>query len=180
MGYELYLRRADPATTLPDGASVEATLRDAGVQGAEGAWRVPAGDAQVPLRLVRSEGALSGFDVEVPFGAPESDFRAALLASAQIAARLSLVLVDPQLGGEVTPSRAEAVVAAWRSANTYAVDTAGVAEDARRALPLEPPPKLVSPRTRVILIGLGLLVVAYLLFDFVLVHLLRPGLKPID
>ena len=123
--------------------------------------------AKVAVRWSRSEGVLRGLDVEVPFGAPESDFRAALLSAAQ-------------LGGEVTPARAEAVVSAWRSANTYAVDTAGVIEDARSALPLHEPPKLISPRTRLIFIGLGLLVVGYLIFEWLLATVLSPGLKPID
>jgi hypothetical protein len=180
MGYELYLRPADPATPLPDPQVIEAALREANVRGAEGAFTLPAGGAQVAVRWSRTEGVLRGLDVEVPFGAPDADFRAALLSAAQLGAKLSLVLLDPQLGGEVTPARAEAVVGAWRSANIYAVDTAGVVEDARSALPMPTSPKLVSGRTRLLLIGIGLLLVGYLIFEWLLSAVLQPGLKPID
>ena len=180
MGYELYLRPASPDLPVPAPEAIEAALREAHVRGAEGAYVLPAGGAQVAVRWSRTDGELRGLDVEVPFGAPDSDFRAALLSVAQIGARLSLVLLDPQLGGEVTPARAEAVVGAWRSANTYAVDTAGVIEDARSAMPLAEPARLINPRTRLILIGLGALLAAYLVFDWLLGTFMRPGLKPID
>src|SRR3954452_6155298 len=103
MGYELSLRRRDPAQALPEPPALEAALKSAGATGAEGAYTLAAGGARLGAKLARSEGNLLGVDLELPFGAPTEDFRAALLLAAQLAARLDLALIDPQLGGEVTP-----------------------------------------------------------------------------
>ena len=130
--------------------------------------------------MARLEGALAGVDLEVPFGAPEGDFRATVLLATTLAAKLELAVVDPQLGGELTPDKADAAVETWRAASKYAIDTAGRVEDARNAAPLEPVPPMVSPRGKAMLIGLGVLVVAYLVLSWLVTSLVTTQLKPID
>jgi len=180
MGYELYLRRRDPEASLPDPSALASSLKDAGAMGAEGALSFACGGARVGAKLAWHDGTLQGVDLDVPFGAPEADFRAAVLLGARLGAKHSLALNDPQLGGELTPERAEDAVAAWRTANSYAVNTAGVIEDARSASVWTPPPQGLKPRTKLMLYALGGLAVAYLIFGWLLEFLLKAPLPPID
>ncbi|MBS2029824.1 MAG: hypothetical protein JST54_18125 [Deltaproteobacteria bacterium] len=180
MGYELCLRRKAPDQPLPDGAAITAALQAAGATGAEGALQFAAGGAKVPARLARKDGELQGVDLEIPFGAPDDDFRAAVLLGTLLSTQLNMSLMDPQLGGELTPARAEDAVGSWRTATKYAVDTAGIVEDARNMAPVEPPPPVIGPRGKAMLIVLGVLVVAYLLLSWVVGDLIQAPVRPID
>lgn len=179
MGYELCLRRRTDGPELA-AEPLAAELRAAGAVGAEGALTFTAGGAQVPVKLAWNDGRLLGADLDVPFGAPESDFRAAVLLAAGLAAKLGTSVEDPQLGGELTPDRAEAAVESWRRASRYALDTAGRVEDPRNASVWAPPPTGLRPRTRLMLYALGALVAVYFIADFLLAHLLQAPLPPID
>jgi len=179
MGYNLYLRRKDPAAPL-DSAPLTAALTTAGAQPREGGYALPAGGGRLSARLAPAEGGGAlGLDLEMPFGAPEVDFRAALLLAAELGARLELAVMDPQRGGEVTPATAEATVAGWVEANKYAVDTAGLIEDVRSALPLEPPKPLWNTRTKILVALLTLGVLGYQLLTWALSLAVPPPL-PID
>lgn len=180
MGYELHVRRRALDQPAPELPALEGALREAGATGAEGAFVLPAGGAKLPARISRAEGALVGLDLDVPYGAPDEDFQAALLLAAQLAAKLGLVLQDPQLGAEITPAQAEQSLSSWRTANRYALETAGNVEDVRNAAPLEAPKPGLTLRTKVILGALGILVLAYLILNWVLGLMLQPVVKPID
>ena len=148
--------------------------------GAEGALFFQAGGARVAARLARADGALQGVDLDVPYGAPEEDFHAAVLLASTLAVKLELLVMDPQLGGELTPARAEAAVATWRSSSKYAMDTLGAAEDARRSAPIEALPPMVGTRSKVMLSVIGLVVAAYLLLSWLVGELITTVDKPID
>jgi len=180
MGYELYLRPASPEAPAPEAAALHQALRDAGATGAEGALCLPAGGAMLDAKLAWNDGVLLGVDLDVPFGAPESDFRAAVLTATRLAGQLHLQLLDPQLGGPLLPAGADDALARWRKANTYAVDTLGRVEDLRAVAELAPPPPAVSPRAKVMLLALGALAVLYLVMSFLLNHVLQAPLPPID
>lgn len=180
MGYELHLRRRAPDQAVPEVSALEQALRSAGATGSEGAFTLSAGGARVPARIARADGALTGLDLDVPYGAPDDDYRAALLLGAQIAARLELALLDPQLALEITPGTAERSFESWRTANGYALNTAGIVEDVRNAAPMEAQKPFLALRTKVILGAVGVLVVAYAILSWALTFLLQTPVKPID
>jgi hypothetical protein len=155
MGYDLYLRGKTPEAAV-DRAKLEAALRAAGATDKDGAFSLPVGQGRCRAQLTAT-----GMDLEMPFGAPEADFRAALLQAAELGARLELTLMDPQRGAEVTPASAEATVQTWIKANRYAVDTAGLVEDVRNALPIEPPKSQWNAKSKVLLALIALVVLAY-------------------
>jgi hypothetical protein len=182
MGYDLYLRRKTPEAAL-NAESILQALREASSGSATNSatamtaaspsenFELKVGTGKVRAKLSRSEGNLLGADLEVPFGAPDDEFRATLVLVAGLAARLDLMLVDPQRGAEITPGTADMSVDQWRQANRYALDTAGMVEDPRAALPIEQQPTFWTVRTKVILSLVGLGVLALVLLNFLLLHL---------
>ena len=130
MAYDLYVRRKDGAPPLETPALEEALTAAGAVAGPAG-WTLKSGGAAVSVQPSKHEGALTGVELSCPFGCPEEDFRALLLTATTLTTRLDAQLMDPRLGAEITPSRAEEAVESWRAANRYALGTAGAYEDVR-------------------------------------------------
>jgi hypothetical protein len=178
MGYFLYLRRRESADAL-EAPALESVLERSGAVRRDGAWSLTAEQGRVDIKLAGAPGPLEGLDWEIPYGGPEGDYRAALLAAAATAAQAQLTLLDPQLGREVGPTNAEDSVARWRESNRYALDTAGLSEDPRRDLPMEPHTTPVKPWVKFVGLGIAGLVVALTLLNW-LVGSLSGAPKPID
>jgi hypothetical protein len=173
MGYDLYLRPRQPELT-PDREQLLAALRARGWHAETNAMPlVPSGPS------IRCTPVEKGADLEVPFGAPEGDFRATLLLGAELAAKLDLQFVDAQRQAEITPASAEEAVQSWTRANKYAVDTAGRVEDVRNAIPVEPVKPYWNTRSKVVVALLALFFVLYQLL-MLSVELIKAPLRPID
>jgi hypothetical protein len=178
MAYDLFVRRKDGAPPL-EAAALDDALLAAGATPAPPGWTLQAGGARVAVQAARSEGALQGVELSSPFGCPEEDFRALLLAAIGLAARLDSQLMDPRLGAEITPSRAEDAVESWRAANRYALSTAGTVEDVRNMVSVEAEKPFWNRKNKMLLAMVGIVSAAFFLFDLLLNSIEIP-LRPID
>ncbi len=182
MGYELYLRRAGDRTV--DEAAVEKRLADAGARLDRDRWvvelrhtvgdRTVASSGSVAFKPLRDEKGLSGFDLDVPFGTPEGELRAAFLVAAELGDTGPMTLFDPQLGKTLLKSAEDDLVASFRTVNKWQVDLAGVREDVRADAPVEPAKPLVDRRTRIFLYTVGAIVLLAWVASKVLSSLLTP------
>ncbi len=128
-----------------------------------GPLSIPNGPAKVAARLYRLEGGVAGADLEVAFGGTELELRRAFQFAQQLADQAGGVVFDPQLSVTVGRGSLEDVVGRWRTSQNWLGDVAGTLEDGRAMLDLAPPPPLISPRNRVILlVGGGLLALYWL------------------
>ena len=173
MGYNLSLRPRRPELSIERAQVLEA-LTGSGWSAATKALVLAPSGASIRCELVER-----GVDLEVPYGAPESDFRATLLVGAALCAKLDLDFIDGERQRDITPGSAEEAVQSWIRCNRYAVDTAGRVEDVRNAIPPEPIKPQWNTRSKVIVALIAVAVVAYQLLMLSL-ELMKAPLRPID
>jgi hypothetical protein len=151
MAYDLYLRR--PGTASLDEGALQKRIAEVG--GRLEASRYALGLTQIRLTVQRDDKGLLGYDVEVPFGSPEKEFREGFSVAVALADFGPMTIFDPQLGKSVSKASADEVVESWRRASSWQVDVAGLREDARGIAPVAPIKPLIEPKTGRLLIIVG-------------------------
>lgn len=154
MRYELLLQPAAPDQPLDLPAVAQALLERGGSLEGEKTWALKAG--AVELGELREGGQPVAVEVKVPLSDKVELLGEALKASAEVAERCNLKLVDPQLGRVVGEKDDGAVSEQFLRTARYAGEMVGLTEAVGASF--EPPPSGIQPMTKV-LFGLGAIAV---------------------
>ncbi len=117
----------------------------------------------------------------LPFGAVREEVDEAIERIMSVARDVGLEVFDPQLGRTVGAGGEGSITARFFEVSSYHLEFGGFSEDSRQAMGSafeHEQPAMFSPRAKMLAVGVGVLIVIYLLLRLVILDPLLESLVP--